>query len=181
MNLIALHGLAGSGKDTVADYLTKYYGYTKISFAKPLKEIICILTGWSYPFVNGDIDREKRETLIHPDYGMTCRQLMQFIGTDLFRNKLHQDIWLKITKRYLEEHRGQKIVVTDCRFTNEINMMKNFNATIILIKRPSLLTTLDSSKPPHESEKNLIINNALVLVNNGNLNDLYQKIDHLFT
>lgn len=37
--IVGLAGLAGSGKDTVADFLVKNHGFTKVAFADPLKRI----------------------------------------------------------------------------------------------------------------------------------------------
>ena len=37
---IALYGMSGSGKDTVADYLRDNYGYVKLRLAKTIKSII---------------------------------------------------------------------------------------------------------------------------------------------
>ena len=45
--LIGFCGFKGSGKDTAADYLAEKYGYTKISFAYPLKKAAQIIWGFS--------------------------------------------------------------------------------------------------------------------------------------
>jgi hypothetical protein len=39
MNVVGLCGVAGSGKDTVADFLVKNHGFVKVAFADPLKRI----------------------------------------------------------------------------------------------------------------------------------------------
>lgn len=175
MTLIGLHGLAGSGKDTCANYLCNKYGFKKIAFADSLKQIVCIITGWPFKFVNGDIDREIRETLIHPVYGLTCRQLLQFVGTDLFRNQLNKEIWVNIVKMHIQNHPDENIVVTDCRFINEIKMVEELGGQIWIINRESY-----SNVNQHESEKKIKVDNATIINNNGSLNDLYQKIDNFF-
>jgi len=38
--LVALSGAAGSGKTTAADYLIEHYGYHRIKFAGPLKDML---------------------------------------------------------------------------------------------------------------------------------------------
>jgi hypothetical protein len=38
MKIIAISGWKGSGKDTLAEHLSKKYGYVQLSFAKPLKD-----------------------------------------------------------------------------------------------------------------------------------------------
>lgn len=39
MNIIGISGLAGSGKDTIADHLVRNHGFVKIALADPLKRI----------------------------------------------------------------------------------------------------------------------------------------------
>src|SRR5579871_6368208 len=133
--LVGIRGCANSGKDTMADYLVKYHGYKKMSFATALKKIVVILTGWSFEFVNGTNPefRPLRETQVHPVYKMTCRQLLQYIGTDLLRNQLHPDVWIESTKQemmsYCKECNSQgiqpRIVFADARFENEIQMIQD--------------------------------------------------------
>jgi hypothetical protein len=40
MNVIGLTGLPGAGKTTVANYLMRAHGYTKLSFAQPAKNML---------------------------------------------------------------------------------------------------------------------------------------------
>jgi hypothetical protein len=64
---------------------------------------------------------------------------MQYFGTDLFRNHFHPDIWVKIVEnkvsKYLEEDISCNIVITDCRFNNEINMILELGGKIIQVHR----------------------------------------------
>jgi hypothetical protein len=50
------------------------------------------------------------------------------IGTDLFRKQFHPDIWVHIVeKKILDElsiNPDSKIIISDCRFPNEIAMIK---------------------------------------------------------
>lgn len=50
--VISLSGYMGSGKDTAADALVNNLGFTKVSFAAPLKEATSILTGLSVDMLN---------------------------------------------------------------------------------------------------------------------------------
>ncbi len=47
MNLIGLTGPAGSGKSTVARILSDHYGFAELSFAAPIRDFVCRLTGWT--------------------------------------------------------------------------------------------------------------------------------------
>lgn len=49
MNVIGLTGLCGSGKSTVANYLVRAHGYTRLSFAGPVKEMLRTLDPYLAP------------------------------------------------------------------------------------------------------------------------------------
>ena len=135
-HIIGITGKAGSGKDTMASYLEQQ-GYIKLSFGSAVKDIVSIITGWSREFVEGtNEERHLRETLVHPDYNKTCRELMQFVGTDLFRNQFDDNIWVNIIKNKIESDIiNDKFVITDVRFDNEAQMIKSIGGNIIQINR----------------------------------------------
>ena len=138
--IIGICGLQSSGKDTIGDYLINNYGFKKFSFAETLKDIISILFGWDRKKIEG-ITLEDRLWREQPDIwwskelniqDFSPRYAMQFIGTDLFRKYFKNDIWVIILKKkILEYSQSTNIVITDCRFLNEINMIRDCGAQII--------------------------------------------------
>lgn len=137
--IIGIVGLAGAGKNTVADVLIDRYGYELDSFAKPLKDITSILFGWDRDTVEGIKGRELREAkdeFWSEKLGrdVSIRSMLQFLGTDLFRDNLDQDIWINsFLKR--NQDPSKKIVVADVRFTNEIKVIKELGGKIVRVKR----------------------------------------------
>jgi dephospho-CoA kinase len=139
--ILGICGFQSSGKDTVADYLINNYGFKKLSFAGALKDIVAIMFSWSREKLEGltKEDREWREeidiwwekSLDIPN--LTPRYVLQHFGTDLFRNHWHKDIWVKILEKKLSDY--ENIVVTDCRFENEINILKKYGGKILHIHR----------------------------------------------
>jgi len=183
--IIGLHGHIGSGKDTIADYLVSHYNFRKISFAEPLKRIVSIITGWSFEYLNGQTEeyRVLRETVVHPIFKKTGRQLLQEIGTDVFRNHFDENIWINIMENSLQtiisqsQSPPQNIVVTDCRFENEVEVLKKFkNNYFIMVHRPPF-----DEPNRHVSEKKLNIKDAFHVINNGTLDELYSKIDYFIS
>lgn len=185
VRLIGLRGRAGAGKDTVADYLVDNYGFKKLSFATALKRIVVIITGWSWDFVNGSTSeyRAARETLVHPSYNMTCRQLLQYVGTDLFRNQLHKDIWITCLtqeiKAIWKDNANQAIVISDVRFDNEAEIIQTLAGQIIKINRPQSENGLGLETKNHISEADFFVSDEIVLLNDKSIQDLQAKIDHL--
>lgn len=124
--VVAITGLKGSGKDEVAKVLIKYFGYKKIAFADLLKDIVAKLYGWPREGLEGTTPkwREWRET-VDEHWGITPRCALQKVGTDLIRNQLHQDLWAKRLVQIMKKSKHKKFVITDCRFENEIGILKN--------------------------------------------------------
>lgn len=54
MKLVGFCGLMGSGKTFAADYLVEKYGYTKVKFAKPLKDMLRAM-GLTEEHIEGDL------------------------------------------------------------------------------------------------------------------------------
>lgn len=140
--LIAFCGFAGSGKDTAAEHLIKNYNFKKDSFATPLKDAVSSIFGWDREMLEGssevsriwreEIDKWWAQRLNIPH--LTPRWVLQNIGTKVMRENFHFDIWqASLEKRILESNRN--IVITDCRFKNELSMVKQLNGTIIAVMR----------------------------------------------
>lgn len=142
--IIGLCGLQGAGKDTVANFLIRNHGFKKLSFASKLKDIVATLFGWDRNLLEGTTPesrawREQEDVwwagrLGKPGY--SPRRALQEIGTDILRDVWHSDVWMLALERQLEG--PDRIVVTDCRFPNDIEMLRSQGATIVHVVRGSL-------------------------------------------
>ena len=132
LTVVGLCGLLGAGKDTVADYLGEL-GFRRASFAGLLKDVVAQAFGWPRDLLEGrtaesrawreQVDADWSGTLGKP--GLTPRAVLQQWGTDVVRNHFHPEFWVKALKRrILQGEFGSRVVVTDCRFPNEIAMVK---------------------------------------------------------
>lgn len=179
MILLCVCGFQGSGKDTFSNYLVSNYDFVKFSFASATKDILSILFDWNRELLEGDTkeSREFRETVDSwwsdklgiPN--LTPRKTLQLIGTELFRKQFNHDIWLTCVERkiisQLESNPNSNIIISDCRFPNEIKMLKNLGFKLIHIKRniPSWFHKYKSGSDCeeafrlHESERSWIREN----------------------
>lgn len=142
MAIVAICGFAGSGKDTVANFFVDNFGYERDSFAATLKDVISPMFGWERHLMEGDTS-ESREWRNTPDEWwskklnipkFTPRKAMQLIGTDSLRNHFNQDLWLLTLERRFNERKNKNIVISDARFTNEIEHARSLGGQIIRVK-----------------------------------------------
>lgn len=99
------------------------------------------------------------------------RHILQFVGTELLRNNIDSDIFLKLADQRIANITGH-VVITDCRFSNEREWFKKQDAVLCLVKRPKL-----ASKDAHVSENDLgeEADYDVVMTNDGSLSRF--KID----
>lgn len=139
--IIAIVGFIGAGKDTVADYLVNFYEYRRESFANSLKDAVSVVFGWDREMLEGRTkqSREWRETQDEwwsnrLGQNITPRYVLQYWGTEVVRKGFHNDMWVASLEHRLQSSRDD-IVITDCRFPNEIQALRNIGATILRVKR----------------------------------------------
>jgi hypothetical protein len=130
--IIGLCGLAKSGKTTLADYLVKEFGYKRIKFAGPLKDMLRAL-GLTYQEIEGD----RKEDCCKLLGNKSPRFAMQTLGTEWGRQMISPTIWVDIWEyRVTQAIKEQTpVVVDDCRFQNELDTLKRMGGISITIVR----------------------------------------------
>lgn len=183
--IISLSGPRGSGKSTVATYLVEKYGFVEETFAKPLKDFLSSLFSWDREMMEGKSEemrkrREEEDTwwserLNIPDF--SPRKAMMMIGTEIMRNHFCENIWILSLERRLILHKNKKnIVITDCRFKNELDFLKSIGAFTVFIERERSTKEILS----HISERDLIgIEFDFKIKNNDTLDCLFYQVDKI--
>jgi hypothetical protein len=140
--IIGVCGFIGSGKDTIADYLTNFHGFRRESFANSLKDAVSAVFGWDRTMLEGRTKqaREWREQ-VDPWWAerlgmphLTPRWILQYWGTEVCRQGFHDDMWIAALENKLRTS-TDNIVISDCRFPNEIKSIKNAGGIVIRVKR----------------------------------------------
>ena len=204
--IIGVCGFIGSGEDTIADYLTNFYGFRRESFANSLKDAVAQVFGWDRTMLEGrtksarewreEVDPWWAERLDMPN--LTPRWVLQYWGTEVCRKGFHDDIWIASLENKLRNSKDD-IVISDCRFPNEIKSIKNaggkvirvvrgpepkwYNAAISVNRGPDGNSSWALSKAKlekagiHSSETAWVGTKFdHVLENNGTLDDLYNQV-----
>lgn len=148
-HIIAFAGKKQSGKTTSAEFVTSRYPHLKCgiyNFADPLKKNICIdILGLTYDQCYGsDIQKNELVDCYWNKQQMTAREVMQFIGTDIFRN-IQTNVWANATINKIYRDNMDLAVIADCRFPNEVSAIKQAGGCVIKLNR-------NPYKSNHESE-----------------------------
>jgi len=119
--LVGLSGPKGVGKTTtksiLIDTIQQKYDVGSVSFAEPVYNIVSEITGESVQWL-----KENKTNMWHNGIwaGWTPRRLLQYVGTDLFRNNLSQNIWVDIAVNRAKKSLLDIVIFDDCRFENEV-------------------------------------------------------------
>jgi hypothetical protein len=140
--IVGICGFIGAGKDTAADYLVNFHEFRRDSFAATLKDAVAAVFGWDRELLEGRTKsaREWREQ-VDPWWAqrlnmpnLTPRLMLQVWGTEVGRNAFHNDIWIASLENKLRKS-TDNIVISDCRFYNEVAAIKNVGGQVIWIQR----------------------------------------------
>ena len=170
--LIGLTGAAGAGKDTIASHLCERHAFVKLALADPLYQMVSCMTGIP---VERLADRSVKERPV--DWlGASPRRLLQTLGTEWARDTVGADVWIKHLIRRLDGF--DRVVVTDVRFENEAQAVRNRGGAIIEVIRPAPLELVADSARRHSSEAG--ISDDLVdvtIVNDTDVDGLLGRVD----
>ena len=140
--IIGVCGFIGSGKDTIADYLVNIHQFRRESFANSLKDAVSQVFGWDRDMLEGRTrqSREWRER-VDPWWAerlnmsdLTPRWVLQHWGTEVCRRAFHDDIWIAALENKLRNSQDD-IVISDCRFPNEIKSIKAAGGIVVRVIR----------------------------------------------
>jgi|DEB3_MinimDraft_2_1074329.scaffolds.fasta_scaffold10188_2 hypothetical protein len=138
--IIGLVGFIGAGKGTVRDILVREHGYHGFAFADALKDAVSIIFTWPRGLLEGDSNASRafRER-VDPwwshklGYEVTPRLILQRMGTEACRNGIADNIWVAALEKRI--HGYQDVVISDCRFPNEVNFIRSVGGKVIRVKR----------------------------------------------
>jgi hypothetical protein len=202
--IIGICGFIGSGKDTIADYLVNFHEFRRESFASTLKDACASVFGWDRTMLEGrtkearewreQVDPWWAERLDQPN--LTPRWILQYWGTEVCRKGFHDDIWIASLENKLRNSKDS-VVISDCRFPNEIKSIKDAGGKIVWVQRGALPEWYDIAlqanqghnwavmdlkmRKVHASETSWVGTDFdFVIDNNGSIDQLYQQIHSLF-
>lgn len=177
IEVLGLAGWARAGKDTVAAHLVANYGYTRMSFADPMREALrrldpLITVGEMRGVgLRSSVDALGWEELksLSPD----VRGLMQRMGTEVGRNMFGENFWVDAAIDSIED--GSKVVFADVRFINEVDAIKGLGGQVWRISRKGV-------GPANDHISETALNDYIFdsyINNDGTIEDTNKCIDDL--
>lgn len=153
IGLIGIAGLKGSGKDTFAETFLAAE-WLRIRFADPIKEMLysLLLLAWELDPMRW-IDGDWKEEPCHILCGRTMRHAMQTLGTEWGREQIDIGLWTNIFKKRVLATK-EKIVCTDVRFPQEVDIIHHLNGIVLRVERPGLTS---DGHPSEESVEHLAV------------------------
>ena len=183
--IIALTGIARSGKDTTADYLVQKYGYIRLAYADIMKSILCSTFNITpeeleaykndkYSFLAVFNAKQSMNTYKYPydELKVNFRNILENFGQSM-KALFGEKVWSNLIVQKIKELNHDKIVVSDVRFHVEIDgLRENFNDI-------TLLRIVNGRQPAsdHPAEvQHLEFNDYTLIDNTKDLEWLYKQI-----
>jgi hypothetical protein len=177
MRNVAVIGRARSGKDSVGARLVQRYGYTRLAFADPLKEMALEIDPL-IPLRAAGVSVRLTEVIANVGWELAkdrfpeVRRILQHVGQSV-RDR-DPDYWVAALVQKIGDG---PTVVTDVRYPNEARTLRRHGFRLVRVVRPSLG---DPSPDAHESETALEgFPVPVTILNNGTLEDLRAHADSI--
>ena len=178
MLIVSLSGPAQSGKDETGRILVQDHGFRRYAFADKMRECLLQLD----PFVQAEGSVMRLSRLID-FYGWDrakvdypeVRRLMQAFGTEVGRNLFGENVWVDLLFKQINAERPERVVITDCRFLNEVQTILNLGGFPLWVRRPGVQPVNS-----HISDNTLTEEDTVGTVeNDGTLLDLRNRVSAL--
>lgn len=178
MQIVALDGKAGAGKDTVAHLLvdalmTRGRKARFMAFADPVRAALLAMGVPSSHIYNRDL----KEVPI-PGWGRSYRELAQTLGTEWGRELHGNEFWInrladRVVNLGAAGHLPDVLIISDVRMQNEADWVLARRGLLVRVVRPGI-----ADVRAHQSEDG-IHGDRIELVNDGDMQQLRTKCQAL--
>lgn len=171
--IIGVSGKKGSGKDTFFDIFSEYRPeYINVKFASKVKLISSILTGLPLKY----FQQRKYYGYYIEDWDLTVREFMQKLATETMRDTFDSEVWIKSALADVSDN--EFVIITDVRFMNEIEAIRNRGGLVIRIEPHYDGYAMFDTGDTHGSEIELdnYENFDHTIINDGTIEDFESQI-----
>lgn len=180
--VIGVTGFKHAGKSSIAKYLSRRFGFARMRFAHPMKEMLRAFLrarGCPEDVIEEMIEGSLKEVPSPYLNGRTPRHAMQTLGTEWGRDQMHEDLWLDAWGDSLSTIPPDcPVVVDDCRFENEFDRIRQLNGQIWRVVRPLNRAQKNDLHASEINQVELVADE--VIVNNNTMAQLFVRVDAAF-
>jgi len=197
--IFPISGQKRAGKDTISDYIKGQVMASRVSFADPVRDVCRAYFGWTEDWLLG-----KHKEDVDPYWGISPRQAMQYLGTEVgrvgiaenypeFKSVTGDSIWIKSAKKNIRVKSSKEyisnygkiraFIIPDMRFLNEYDAMKEmenegYKVITIGVRRDGLPSDSHAS----ETEIRYCVEKCdFIIDNNKEISDLEDIVDEIIT
>lgn len=180
--VLGLTGFARAGKDTVANRLVEAHGFARDAFADDIKRAALAIDPWVSEDRDGTFRRlSEIVSAIGWDAAKAnpeVRRIVNTTGTEAGWMIHGKRLWIdRVEERLHALPAGVPLVITDVRFPEEEEWLRGNQGWIVEVVRPGNLGATGANAQ-HSSVTSEVLAD-LRIVNDGSLEELYYKVDHL--
>jgi hypothetical protein len=127
-------------------------------------------------------DRDLKTQLI-PGFEITPREAMIKVGTDLMRNHIDDKIWIKSLLNKLKSSTTDFQLVTDVRYKNEAQAIRDAGGILIYIHRennPHVDLAANHSSETEITDENCCELGFVKVFNNSTLESFHESVDNIY-
>ena len=197
MRIIGFAGKKGVGKNFVADLVAEVLRESGLSveqgaLADPIKEFGVFALGLDRDILYGNDDAKNAPTEYRwenmptwlwekvgkPSGFITHRQAAQIIGTELGRDIWDKNIWVKAMKRRIDRSYADYVLITDCRFPNEVDAVRSWGGEVWKIDGPRAVVGSDKHASENSLGSNIQYDAVIINGMEDTRETLKNKIEH---
>jgi len=137
MALIVISGKARSGKDTLGEIMKQKFkeSYFTMAYANALKRKCKEDFDLNHRQLFGNLKEIPDNRYPKSDGGFwTPREILQHMGTEAYR-AVEDGFWVRQLFKYIDRNHLENVIITDGRFPDEINVVKDKGGIHIRIYR----------------------------------------------
>ena len=108
------------------------------------------------------------------DKYMTIREILQIVGTDVWRKRFYEPIWCQAA--FLRRYQSDIVIITDCRFKGELLEGLKHKSINIRVHRPKAKQNLDQHQSEIDLDEFPWKEDELFLNEENNIDNIYMFI-----
>lgn len=157
--------------------------WVQITLADPLKNICAVLSRFSHKLLLGRTQKSRlnreHKYIRFGSKIINGRDLLQIVGTDVFRNRIDPDLWVNLARNKIKKNPQINFVIPDVRFENEYALINELGGELICVVRDMQdLEIMQADRESHQSKWKFLefCQDSNIILNDSSIESLQKTI-----